>query len=1072
MIDSPRLKPLLALSLVVMMLGMSASFGIAEDSPSNEESQLTQVIEPRSTHGGLNIPGSTAGSVYSASTVFASWNYTCVVLNTNGMKCWGGGAMGRLGDGNWDNSVYPVTVQLGNNAGISTATEVGAGLSHHTCAMMTDSTLQCWGEDWNGQNGHGSGGGWHGGDGTPVVVHMPTGRTALTVTAGGHHTCSIMDNSSLWCWGQAGSGQLGTGSFADQNIPMLVLLPTNASPIAVSAGWDGTCIILQNNTGMCTGGNQDGQLGSGTQENTSSFTPISVLPPNSNLSAISMGASHTCGLLKNGSVYCWGLNTWGQLGDNTTEPRNDSSVQVILPAGRTAIAVDSGLHHTCATLDDNSAVCWGNNEYGQIGDNTTTGRLTPTAISFPGGIGVATISAGRVHTCAVVMNGSVYCWGAHHLGQLGNGLGVDSDIPMYVNLSTGGQIHHASLGERDLDDDGILSIFDDTPYPPPVCPMGQYVVGYECIEASPGNYTPTSGMSEQFPCPAGTYQPASGQASCYDAPLGHYVPSNSSVSAMTCLAGTFQNQTGQTSCIDAPPGNYTSGDGVSEPTMCGVGLYQPLSGQTSCLASDAGHIVETEGQTEQIACEVGTYQPGTGRSDCFSAEEGHYVSQEAAIEQTECEAGTYANERGSSECKLADPGHYVGSMAAAAQNACAPGEYQPQSSQTSCLTTEAGHQNPDIGSTDMIPCEAGNYQHETGRTYCLAADPGSYVPAPAASAQIECPAGTYSQVSASTSCIDADAGYHIPESGSTDQIDCLAGTFSSDAGSSTCVNAEPGYYVLYIRATSQVACVAGSYQTEAGATGCLQADPGHYVESSAGDSQVSCSAGTYQAEAGQTGCITAPPGTYAAEESSTTVENCGPGTYQPDSGQSSCLEADAGHIVDSHGATEQIACEAGTYQSLAGQTECDTTSPGSYAASPGSVEATPCSPGTYQPMFGADSCRLASKDHFVELEGAISQTPCPSGESQMNEGQPSCVADVDNSLPILPIAVGGAVVLALVGFMLTRGKSEPEPVPQRRRRRPPEAARRKRKQLESARKVVEEQGKWGRPTEESGGEEE
>ena len=293
MIDSPRLKPLLALSLVVMMLGMSASFGIAEDSPSNEESQLTQVIEPRSTHGGLNIPG----SVYSASTVFASWNYTCVVLNTNGMKCWGGGAMGRLGDGNWDNSVYPVTVQLGNNAGISTATEVGAGLSHHTC-MMTDSTLQCWGEDWNGQNGHGSGGGWHGGDGTPVVVHMPTGRTALTVTAGGHHTCSIMDNSSLWCWGQAGSGQLGTGSFADQNIPMLVLLPTNASPIAVSAGWDGTCIILQNNTGMCTGDNQDGQLGSGTQENTSSFTPISVLPPNSNLSAISMGVSHTCGLLK------------------------------------------------------------------------------------------------------------------------------------------------------------------------------------------------------------------------------------------------------------------------------------------------------------------------------------------------------------------------------------------------------------------------------------------------------------------------------------------------------------------------------------------------------------------------------------------------------------------------------------------------------------------------------------------------------------------------------------------------------------------------------------------------------
>ena len=122
-------------------------------------------------------------------------------------------------------------------------------------------------------------------------------------------------------------------------------------------------------------------------------------------------------------------------------------------------------------------------------------------------------------------------------------------------------------------------------------------------------------------------------------------------------------------------------------------------------------------------------------------------------------------------------------------------------------------------------------------------------------------------------------------------------------------------------------------------------------------------------------------------------------------------------------------------------------------------------------MFGADSCRLASKDHFVELEGAISQTPCPSGSSQTNEGQSSCVVNVDNSLPIEIIAIGGVVVLALVGFMLTRGKSEPEPVPQRRRR-PPKGARRTRKRSESARKEVEDQNKWGRPTEDSGGEEE
>ncbi len=1068
MIATQRSQCLLAFSLVVLMLGMSASFGISDNYPPDEDLELPAEDEPRASHLSRNIRGSTSGSIYSHSTILASWNYTCVVLNTNSMKCWGDGGMGRLGNGQWYNRADPVSVNLGGNGGPTTAVEVSSGSTHHSCAVMTDGSMQCWGEDYYGQNGHGSGGGWHGGDATPVQVTMPTGRTAQTVANGFHHSCAVMDDGSLYCWGDNRVGQLGLGTTSErENVPTSVTLPDNRSVIAVTGGFDSSCIILNDSTGMCTGLNQDGQLGNGNTTNYTSFTPITVLPANSNLAAISIGVRHTCGLLDNGSVYCWGWGDDGQLGDGNTETMNSSAVKVDFPAGRTAIAIDAGMMHTCAILDDNSAMCWGDNEYGQIGDNTTTDRLTPTNVTFPGGIGVATISAGRVHTCAIVMNGSVYCWGAHEIGQLGNGWTTDSDIPLFVDV---GSNTHGRLGERDHDDDGILNIFDDTPYPPPTCPRGQYLIGYECFDADPGHYTPSEGMSEQLECPAGTFQPDAGQDHCLDTTRGHYTDTNASVNQTACLPGTYQDQVGQTSCIDSPAGYFTNTSAAEEAVACGLGEYQPTTGQTECLLSNPGHYVDAEAQTNQTACEPGWYQPDSGQDGCIKANLGHYVSEAASDSQTLCEPGTYAGERGLTGCADADPGHYVAASGAAGQTACAPGEYQPQSGQSACLTTEAGNHNPDIGSTEMIPCEAGYYQNEEGRTYCLAADPGYYVDQPGTANQMACPAGTYSVEEASTSCIDADAGWYVANPASTEQMECSAGTYSASPASSECSIAEPGHYAMNDGATEQVACEAGTYQGEAGATECFEADEGHYVESAAGTEQVACAEGTYQSESGESECIIAPAGTYAAGSGATTVANCGPGEYQPDEGQGSCLEADAGHHVFSHGATEQIPCDAGTYQPLTGQSECETASPGHVAESPGSSEQTPCEPGTYQPLFGEDECRKASTQHYVESAGSTKQVPCPAGTSQPNTGQSSCIADEDDSLPIIPIAAGALVIIALAGFMLSRGKSEPE-VEQPKRRRPPEGARRRRKRPAETSEAEPETTGWERPAEDEGDEE-
>ncbi len=1061
MIATSRSTTLLSILLVIMMLGMTASFSIDSD----DSQSLTEIDVPRDSHLSRNYPGSTAGSIYSVSTILASWNYTCVVMNNHGMKCWGDGGYGRLGNGQWGNRATPNSVDLGGNGGSTAAAEVSQGASHHTCAVMTDGTMQCWGEDYYGQNGHGSGGGWHSGDSTPVQVTMPTGRTAVTVANGLHHSCAIMDDSSLYCWGQNSAGQLGTGDTTDTNIPTEIDLGTNKTPIAVIAGFNSACVILNDSTGMCTGTNQDGQLGTGTTTNYTSFTPVTILPTNSNLVALSIGVRHTCGLLDNGSVYCWGWGSSGQLGDGTTQNRNNSSVQVQLPAGRTAIAIDSGMRHTCAILDDDSAVCWGRNELGQIGDNTTTDRTTPTNVSMPTGLGVASISAGRDHTCAIATNGSVWCWGAYQKGQLGNGWTTDSDIPLFVDIGS----YHAKLGERDHDDDGILNIFDDTPYPPPTCPRGQYVIGYECFDADSGHYVPTSGMDHQLECPAGTYQPDSGQDHCLDADRGHYTDANASVNQTACLPGTYQDQVSQTSCMDAPPGHFTNQSAAESAVSCSIGSYQPASGQTECLLSDPGHYVDAEAQTNQTACDAGNFQPDSGQDSCIIAWLGHFVPDAGSDSQTECAAGTYAGERGMTACVDADPGHFVAGSGAAGQTSCGPGEYQPQAAQTDCLITDAGYHNPDFASTEMIACEVGYYQHEEGRTYCLAADPGYYASAPATVNQMACPAGTYSIEEASTSCIDADAGWYVPDPASTEQMECSAGTFSSAPASTECAVAEAGHYAMNDGATEQVACEPGFYQSEGGATGCLKADEGHYVESSAATEQVACSEGSYQSEEGESGCIIAPAGTYAEGSAATTVANCAPGKYQPEEGQGSCLEAATGHHVFSHGATEQIPCDAGTYQPETGQSDCETAAPGNHVASAGSSDQTPCPPGTYQPMFGEDECREASKDHFVETAGSTKQMPCPAGTSQPNTGQASCITDEDDSLPIIPIAVGAVVILALIGFMLTRGKSEPE-VREPRRRRPPEGARRRKKRPRPA--AEPEATGWERPSEDDGGEEE
>ena len=193
--------------------------------------------------------------------------------------------------------------------------------------------------------------------------------------------------------------------------------PSSPTPkLSMDAGNEHTCAVKPNRTAKCWGYNHYGQLGDGTKTGRNTPTPVIALR---NVTEITTGGNHTCALSTNGTVKCWGYNTYGQLGDSTTTDRLTPTPV----AGLTNVAtISAGARHTCATLTNNTAKCWGSNLYSQLGSpksGDTSMRTSPTQVT--GLTNATTIAAGNDHTCATINNGSAQCWGWNPYGQLGDG---------------------------------------------------------------------------------------------------------------------------------------------------------------------------------------------------------------------------------------------------------------------------------------------------------------------------------------------------------------------------------------------------------------------------------------------------------------------------------------------------------------------------------------------------------------------------------------------------------------------------------------------------------------------------
>jgi alpha-tubulin suppressor-like RCC1 family protein len=391
---------------------------------SNRSGELGSEVSPGSTSP-VTVTG--GGGSFTARDIAAGRNHTCAVRANGTVACWGSNSSGQIGDGTiGGNRLSPFTIpNLSNVVGIA------AGEAH-TCALRADGTAKCWGANGNGQLGVGN---TLGPSGIPVTVSGLSKAVAIAAggTLGGSHTCALIADGTVQCWGANGSGQLGTGNTTQSSIPVTVSGLRNA--ISIAAGENHTCALVAVGVPFCWGFNGRGQLGDGTLASQNLPKLVSL----DNTVAIAGGNLHTCAVRADGSTWCWGENLLSQLGINSTASPQPMPKLVVDPTNAvvtSAVAVAGGFGHSCALLANGRARCWGDNGSGQLGDSSNTQRLIPAVVQTGTQVQIRTggttfalaplpntvqITTGRRHSCTVLANGAVFCWGENTFGQLGIG---------------------------------------------------------------------------------------------------------------------------------------------------------------------------------------------------------------------------------------------------------------------------------------------------------------------------------------------------------------------------------------------------------------------------------------------------------------------------------------------------------------------------------------------------------------------------------------------------------------------------------------------------------------------------
>lgn len=372
--------------------------------------------------------------------LIASGSYhTCALASNGAVRCWGDNSTAELGVGT--NAARAAPTQV---AGLGAGVQAVAAKSDFTCAVTATGAVKCWGNNNHGQLG----------DGTTAQRRTPVTVTGLAsgvqaIAAANTHTCALTSAGAVLCWGDNTHGQLGDGTTTQRLTPVPVA-GLGSGVHAISAGGDHTCAVTTAGAVFCWGANNVGQVGDGTI--TQRTTPVLVSGEGSGVQAITLGYYHSCALSTAGAVSCWGYNAVGALGDGSTGDTNHVRLTSVPVVGLTSGVreISAGYEHTCAATTAGAMLCWGWNVRGQLGDNSTTIRLTPVPVAGLSS-GVVGMAGGVYHTCAMVTGNAVFCWGANNVMQLGDGTTTD-------HLTAVSVLFRSALNTADFNGDGFSDV--------------------------------------------------------------------------------------------------------------------------------------------------------------------------------------------------------------------------------------------------------------------------------------------------------------------------------------------------------------------------------------------------------------------------------------------------------------------------------------------------------------------------------------------------------------------------------------------------------------------------------------
>lgn len=370
------------------------------------------------TVSGLALFVSEVSTSLSATNVLG---HNCALTTAGGVMCWGMNSSGQLGNGTTTQALYPVAV-TGLTSGI-TSISVGYG---HACAVTSAGGVMCWGDNAYGQLG----------DGTTVAKSTAVAVRTSSVDAspltgvsrvelGREHSCAIMTDQTARCWGNGADGRLGNNAAISSSAPVTVLLNSSTTLTGISdlsAGGRHSCALMSDGRVRCWGNGSDGALGVGT----TSTLVASISPITTGATYISAGDIHSCAVVS-GAAKCWGNNGSGRLGDGTTVNKTTPTAVSGLTSGVTAIT--AGGAHTCA-IQGGAGFCWGRYNEGQTGKGGIGfgADLTPQAVSALSS-GLSKLSIGSTHTCGIKTDNRLYCWGANSSGQIGDNTTTDRSSP-------------------------------------------------------------------------------------------------------------------------------------------------------------------------------------------------------------------------------------------------------------------------------------------------------------------------------------------------------------------------------------------------------------------------------------------------------------------------------------------------------------------------------------------------------------------------------------------------------------------------------------------------------------------